>query len=33
MTPEPRAYLDIFRRLFVTDNQPPFSAGVRPSAS
>ena len=25
------AYLDIFRRLFVTDNQPPFSAGVRSS--
>lgn len=25
------AYLDIFRRLFVTDNQPPFSAGIRSS--
>ena len=24
-------YLDIFRRLFVTDNQPPFSAGIRSS--
>ncbi len=23
------SYLDIFRRLFITDNQPPFSAGIR----
>lgn len=23
------AYLDIFRRLFITDNQPPFSTGIR----
>lgn len=26
------AYLDIFKRLFITDNQPPFSAGIRSSA-
>ena len=25
------AYLDIFKRLFITDNQPPFAAGVRSS--
>lgn len=25
------AYLDIFQRLFLTDNQPPFAAGVRSS--
>ena len=25
------AYLDIFQRLFLTDNQPPFSAGIRSS--
>ena len=25
------AYLDIFKRLFITDNQPPFSAGIRSS--
>ena len=25
------AYMDIFRRLFLTDNQPPFSAGIRSS--
>ncbi|WP_418446440.1 ATP-binding protein [Cloacibacillus evryensis] len=25
------AYLDIFRRLFITDNQPPFSTGIRSS--
>ena len=25
------AYLDIFDRLFLTDNQPPFSAGIRSS--
>lgn len=25
------AYLDIFRRLFLTDNQPPFSSGIRSS--
>lgn len=25
------AYLDIFKRLFITDNQPPFSSGVRSS--
>ena len=25
------AYLDIFKRLFFTDNQPPFSAGIRSS--
>lgn len=25
------AYLDIFKRLFLTDNQPPFSAGIRSS--
>ena len=25
------AYLDIFKRLFLTDNQPPFSSGVRSS--
>jgi len=25
------AYLDIFRRLFITDNQPPFSSGIRSS--
>lgn len=25
------AYLDIFRRLFLTDNQPPFATGVRSS--
>lgn len=25
------AYLDIFKRLFIIDNQPPFSAGVRSS--
>ena len=24
-------YLDIFERLFILDNQPPFSTGVRPS--
>lgn len=24
-------YLDIFRRLFITDNQPPFSSGIRSS--
>lgn len=24
-------YLDIFRRLFITDDQPPFSAGIRSS--
>ena len=23
------AYLDIFKRLFITDNQPPFSSGIR----
>lgn len=23
------SYLDIFKRLFLTDNQPPFSAGIR----
>lgn len=26
-----REYLDIFERLFITDNQPPFGAGVRSS--
>jgi len=26
------AYLDIFKRLFITDNQPPFSAKIRSSA-
>lgn len=26
------AYLDIFKRLFITDNQPPFSARIRSSA-
>lgn len=26
-----KEYLDIFERLFITDNQPPFSAGVRSS--
>ena len=26
-----REYLDIFDRLFITDNQPPFSTGVRSS--
>lgn len=26
-----KEYLDIFERLFLTDNQPPFSAGVRSS--
>ncbi len=26
------AYLDIFNRLFITDNQPPFSAKIRSSA-
>lgn len=26
-----KEYLDIFDRLFITDNQPPFSAGVRSS--
>lgn len=26
-----REYLDIFERLFITDNQPPFSTGVRSS--
>ena len=26
-----RDYLDIFERLFITDNQPPFSTGVRSS--
>ena len=25
------AYLDIFQRLFLTDNQPPFSTGIRSS--
>lgn len=25
------AYLDIFKRLFITDNQPPFTAGIRSS--
>lgn len=25
------AYLDVFKRLFITDNQPPFSAGIRSS--
>ena len=25
------AYLDIFRRLFLTDNQPPFATGIRSS--
>ena len=25
------AYLDIFSRLFITDNQPPFSVGIRSS--
>ena len=25
------AYLDIFRRLFITDNQPPFAPGLRSS--
>lgn len=25
------AYLDVFRRLFLTDNQPPFSTGIRSS--
>lgn len=25
------AYLDIFQRLFITDNQPPFSVGMRSS--
>lgn len=25
------AYLDIFKRLFLTDNQPPFSSGIRSS--
>jgi predicted AAA+ superfamily ATPase len=25
------AYLDIFKRLFITDNQPPFSANIRSS--
>lgn len=25
------AYLDIFKWLFITDNQPPFSAGIRSS--
>ena len=25
------SYLDIFKRLFLTDNQPPFSAGIRSS--
>ena len=25
------AYLDIFKRLFITDNQPPFSTGMRSS--
>ncbi|HJA94796.1 MAG TPA: DUF4143 domain-containing protein [Candidatus Eisenbergiella merdipullorum] len=25
------SYLDIFRRLFLTDNQPPFSSGIRSS--
>lgn len=25
------AYLDIFKRLFLTDNQPPFAAGLRSS--
>lgn len=26
-----KEYLDIFERLFLTDNQPPFSTGVRSS--
>lgn len=26
-----KEYLDIFERLFITDNQPPFSTGVRSS--
>lgn len=26
-----RAYLDIFKRLFLTDNQPPFAVGIRSS--
>ena len=26
-----KKYLDIFDRLFITDNQPPFSTGVRSS--
>ena len=25
------AYLDIFKRLFITENQPPFSSGIRSS--
>ena len=25
------AYLDIFKRLFITDNQPPFFSGIRSS--
>ena len=25
------AYLDIFKRLFISDNQPPFAAGIRSS--
>lgn len=25
------SYLDIFRRLFITDNQPPFAPGIRSS--
>ena len=25
------SYLDIFKRLFITDNQPPFAAGIRSS--
>ncbi len=25
------SYLDIFKRLFITDNQPPFSSGIRSS--
>lgn len=25
------AYLDIFKRLFLTNNQPPFSSGIRSS--
>ena len=27
------AYLDIFKRLFITDNQPPFSSGIRSSVT
>lgn len=26
------AYLDIFSRMFIIDNQPPFAAGIRSSA-